>query len=128
MLQEYKRKERTSVTAVQLNLDTEGFVYQKWGGQQRCKRGDWLVNNKDDVYTVDRETFERTYRMVSLGVYEKGTPIWAEETDKSGTIRTKEGSTDYSAGDYLVSNDREGHDRYAISREKFHSLYELSQK
>lgn len=128
MLQEYKRKSRTSVTAVQLNLDTEGFVYQKWGGQQRCKRCDWLVNNQGDVYTVDRETFERTYRMVSPGIYEKETPVWAEATDKPGTITTKEGSTDYSAGDYLVSNDRDGKDRYAISRETFHSLYELSQK
>ena len=76
---------------------------------------------------IDRETFEGTYRMVSPGVYEKGTPVWAEEADKPGTIRTKEGSTDYKAGDYLVSNDRQGKDSYAVSRKKFHSLYELTE-
>jgi hypothetical protein len=128
MLQEYRRKRSTTVTAVRLDLDTEGFVYQKWGGSQRCKRGDWLVNNQGDVYTVDRETFERTYRMVSPGVYEKEAAVWAQEADQPGTIRTIEGSTDYKAGDYLVSNDRQGNDSYAISREKFHSLYELTQK
>ena len=128
MLQEYRRKKSTTVTAVRLDLDTEGFVYQKWGGLQRCKRGDWLLNNQGDVYTVDQETFERTYRMVSPGVYEKEAPVWAQEADQPGTIRTIEGSTDYKAGDYLVSNDRQGVDSYAISRETFHSLYELSRK
>jgi hypothetical protein len=103
-------------------------VYRKWGGLQRCKRGDWLVNNQGDVYTVDGETFERTYRMVTPGVYEKDSPVWAEEAQKSGTIQTKEGSTAYTVGDYLVFNDPGGQDGYAMPAETFHSLYELREK
>lgn len=110
--------------AVRLDLDTDGFTYQKWGGTQRCKRGDWLVSNRGDVYTIDAETFDRTYRQVSPGVYEKDAPVWAEQAAESGTIKTKEGSTAYKAGDYLVFNGPAGEDGYAMSRETFHSLYE----
>lgn len=124
-MHQYRRKEVTTITAVRLDLDTEGFVYQKWGGTQRCKRGDWLVNNQGDVYTIDGESFERTYRMVSPGVYEKDAPVWAKKAEKAGTIQTKEGSTAYEAGDYLVFNDPSGKDGYAMTEEKFHSLYEL---
>jgi Tfp pilus assembly protein PilP len=127
-LQQYRRKARTTVTAVQLDLETDGFTYQKWGGTQRCKAGDWLVNNHGDVYTVDHEVFERTYRMVSAGVYEKNAPVWAEQAEKSGTVKTKEGSTDYKAGDYLVFNDSQGKDGYAMTSETFQSLYEPCEK
>ena len=41
------------VTAVQVDLELDGFTYRKWGGTQRCKRGDWLVNNNGEVYTVE---------------------------------------------------------------------------
>jgi hypothetical protein len=123
-LQEYKRKTRTTITAVKLDLDTEGFSYQKWGGTQRCKRGDWLVNNQGDTYTIDAETFDRTYRIASPGVYEKASSVWAEKTDKPGTIHTKEGTTDYKAGDYLVFNDPDNKDGYAMAAETFNSLYE----
>ncbi len=51
--------------------------------------------------------------------------MWAEEVDSSGTITTKEGSTDFQAGDYLVFNDEEGRDGYAVSQEKFRSLHGL---
>jgi len=37
------------------------FIYHQWDDNQMCKSGDWLVHNGDDVYTVDRETFEQTY-------------------------------------------------------------------
>jgi hypothetical protein len=116
------------VTAVQLDLDTDGFTYRKWGGVQRCKRGDWLVSNQNDCYTVDAETFERTYRIVSPGVYEKDTPVWAMQTEADGTIQTKEGSTGYEKGDYLVFNDPSGKDGYAMTAETFHSLYEPQEK
>ena len=127
-MQEYRRKKQTTVTAVRLDLETEGFTYEKWGGTQRCKPGDWLVNNQDDVYTVDAETFARTYRMVSPGVYEKSGQVWAEQAREPGTIRTKEGSTAYEAGAYLVYNERHRRDGYAMSKETFESLYELSEK
>ena len=123
-MQQYRRRKRTPVTAVRLDLDTEGFAYQKWGGTQRSKRGDWLVNNQGDVYTVDGETFDRTYRLVSPGVYEKEGTVWAEQAERPGAIQTKEGSTAYQAGDYLVFNEPGGKDGYAMTSETFHSLYE----
>ena len=127
-MQEYRRRKRTLITAVRLDLDTDGFAYRKWGGEQRCKRGDWLVNNQGDVYTVDAETFERTYAIVSPGVYEKNAPVWAEEAAQPGTIKTKEGSTAYSAGDYLVYNDPERKDGYAMKAATFRDLYESSER
>jgi hypothetical protein len=126
-LQKYRRKKRTFITAVQLDLDTNGFTYQKWGAEQHCKRGDWLVNNRDDVYTIDAETFQQTHRMVSPGVYEKIAPVWAEVTSQPGTIQTKEGATAYAAGDYLVFNDQGRKDGYAMKASTFHDLYELSE-
>jgi hypothetical protein len=124
-LREYRRKKSASITA---DLDTEGFVYRKWGGTQRCKRGDWVVNNRGDVHTVDGETFDRTYRMVSPGIYVKNAPVWAQRAEESGTIQTKEGSTAYKVGDYLVFNDPGGEGGYAMPKEEFHTLYELPEK
>jgi hypothetical protein len=37
-LQQYRRKQQTPVVAVRLELETDGFTYQKWDGAQRCKR------------------------------------------------------------------------------------------
>lgn len=123
-MQEYRRKELTCVTAVRLDLDTEGFTYQKWGGTQRCKKGDWIINNKSDTYTIDAETFQRTYRIVSPGLYEKIGSVWAEAASEAGAIQTKEGSTAYSKGDYLVFNDPDRKDGYAMNPARFHELYE----
>lgn len=127
-MQQYRRKQRTSIAAIRLEVDTDGFTYRKWGGIQHCKRGDWIVSNQGDVYTIDAETFERTYRMVSLGVYEKIVPVWAEVASCSGTIRTKEGSTAYDAGDYLVFNDPDRKDGYAMKPSTFRDLYELGEE
>jgi hypothetical protein len=74
----YRKKANQFVTAVRLNLDTDGLVYRKWGGRQRGKRGDWLVDNHGEVYTVDARSFARKYRRLSPGVYVKATPVWAE--------------------------------------------------
>ena len=57
--------------AIQLNLATEGFRYEKWGGTQTCKAGDWIVNNNGDVYSIDAESFARTYHSVGNGLYVK---------------------------------------------------------
>ena len=125
-LRKFQRKESATITAVRLDLDTEGFTYQKWGGTQSCKPGDWLVNNAGETYTIDAHTFTRTYREVGPGVYAKESPIWAEEAQVAGTISTKEGSTDYVAGDFLVFNDAARQDGYAVKAEIFHTLYELA--
>ena len=121
----YRKKKNTTVSAVQINLDTEGFTYEKWGGQQRCHRGDWLVDTNDDCYTVSDSSFKRTYRQESPGRYVKHTLIRATKACVSGKLRTQEGETAYSAGDYLIDNNDDGSDAYAVSEQKFHELYEL---
>ena len=98
----YRRKENTTVVAVKLDLVTDGFIFQKWGGPQRCRAGDWLVLNGDDTHTVAGKTFARTYRQVSAGVYERIAETWAEVAPEAGRITTEEGSTGYEAGDFLV--------------------------
>ena len=112
------------MVAVQLYLDTDGFTYQKWGGTQVCKPGDWLVNNNGDTYTVDQQTFAKTYEEVDPGTYAKTGTVWAVTAREAGVVATKEGLTKYQAGDYLVSNHEVGHDSYAVSRGKFLSAYE----
>ena len=123
----YRKRPDQSVVAVQLNLDTAGFTYTKWGAEQRCKQGDWIVDNGGDIYSVDRDVFKKTYRMVQPGIYVKTTPIWAEVAAKAGKVETKEGESHYEKGDYLVSNNEDGTDEYCISAEKFESMYELDE-
>lgn len=120
----YRRRPGSPVTAVRLDLDTEGLRYRKWGHDQFAKRGDWLVDNGGDVYTVDGETFTRTYRAVGPGAYVKSAPVWAERATGAGSVRTQEGATAYAAGDWLVSNREDGSDAYAISATRFDELYE----
>jgi|SRR5262245_20147671 len=124
---QYRKRPDRFVLAVRLDLDTPGFTYRKWGGEQRCKAGDWIVDNDGDVYTVDHGTFVRTYRQVGTGRWVKSTPVWAEVASNAGTVKTKEGSTRYDSGDYLVFNERDGGDAYAVSRDKFEGLYELDE-
>ena len=120
----YIKRASEAIVAVQLDLETTGFTYTKWGGEQRCKARDWVVNNAGDTYTVDRETFERTYRKVGEGMYVKVTPVWAEQASVAGDIPTKEGSTHYEPGDYLVYNDAESRDGYAVAKDVFERMYE----
>jgi len=119
----YRKKKEASVVAVQVALDTDGFSYRKWGSTQFCKPGDWLVNNQGDTYTVDRETFESTYSEVSPGIYTKSAPVWAQKADEPGVVETKEGATHYVAGEYLVFNDADRKDGYAVSADKFEAMY-----
>jgi hypothetical protein len=123
----YRKKPNQFVIAIRLDLETEGFTYQKWGAEQRCKRGDWLVDNEGDIYTIDSEVFARTYRKVDTGKYVKTTPIWAEVASESGSVTTEEGKSHYKAGDYLVSNNEDGTDAYCISAAKFKAMYELDE-
>ncbi len=120
----YVKRATEFVTAVQVDLDLEGFAYRKWGGMQRCSRGDWLVNNHGDVYTVEDRTFSRTYRQTGPGTYVKATPVWAEVATTAGEISTKEGATHFDAGDYLVYNDPDEHDAYAVAKCEFERMYE----
>ncbi|MCH9675562.1 MAG: hypothetical protein K0U93_29265 [Gammaproteobacteria bacterium] len=124
MKRAYRKKSDQVVTAVQLDLDTPGFTYVKWGAEQRCRPGDWLVNNDGEVYTVERESFSKTYEMVSPGVYHKSGVVWAEPAQQAGKIATKEGTTTYEAGDYIVFNDADATDGYAVVADRFTASYE----
>jgi len=118
----YIRRPDRPVAAVRLSLDTNGFVYRKWGAEQRAKPDDWIVDNDGDVYTVDAQVFARTYRQSGVGAYVKTTPVWAERALRSGSVETKEGVTHYDAGDYVVFNEADGSDGYAIPAQKFENL------
>ena len=122
----YMKKSDAFVLAVQLDLDTDGFTYRKWGGTQTAKPGDRLVHNEGDTYTVDQDTFAKTYREISPGVYVKTTPVWAEVAEEDGDIRTREGVTHYRAGSYLVFNEPEGEDGYAVEAHTFEAMYQPS--
>ena len=123
----YRKNPDQFIIAIQLELDTEGFTYQKWGAEQRCKRGDWLVDNEGDIYTIDSDVFARTYRKVDRGKYVKTTPVWAEVAEESGSVPTNEGESHYQAGDYLVYNNEDGTDAYCMSAAKFEAMYELDE-
>jgi hypothetical protein len=122
--EKYVKRASQFVVAVQLDLETDGFMYRKWGSIQTCKRGDWLVYNNGDIYTVDGETFARTYRPTGPGTYVKVSSVWAEVAAEAGEVRTKEGSTHYESGDYLVYNEPDGGDAYAVSKSAFEQMYE----
>jgi hypothetical protein len=126
---EYVKKASQFVIAVRLDLEMDGIEYRKWGGLQRAKRGDWLVDNQGDVYTVDAKTFARTYRPLlggkrrPTGRYMKITPVWAQLATAPGKIKTKEGASSYKRGDYIVYNNRDGTDGYSISAARFKTMY-----
>ena len=124
----YRKREQQIVTGVQLKLDTDGFRYSKWGGEQQCRAGDWLVNNNGDCYTISEESFSSTYQEISPGRYVKTAAVWASPATDDGKIKTNEGYTEYSAGDYLVANNEDGSDAYAVSKLKFEEMYELAEK
>lgn len=123
----YKKRPQYFVTAVQLDLDFKGFSFRKWGNEQKCSAGDWLVNNGGDIYTVEKEYFQQHYQEISPGKFEKLGPVWAEAATESGNIDTIEGKTAYQTGDYLVYDRPEGGDAYAIKKQKFEQFYELVQ-
>ena len=53
--------------------------------------------------------------------------VWAFVAPEAGYVQTKEGKTQYRAGDYLVFNDEQGGDGYAVAADKFESMYERSE-
>jgi hypothetical protein len=119
----YRKKTDQRVVAVQLTLDTDGLVYRKWGGRQVAKRGDWLVDSAGDVYTVASDVFARTYKQLSVGVYLKTTPVWAQIATQPGSVKTKEGLSHYRKGDYIVYNEKDGSDGYCMTAAAFKSMY-----
>jgi len=124
----YVRRRDRPVVAVRLAFKTARLVYSKWGGTQRARSGDWIVDNDGDVYTVSATEFARTYRRTGRGTFVKITPVWAERAQRAGRVTTNEGGTSYAAGDYLVSNTWRGKHAYAIRPRMFKRLYELDKR
>ncbi len=124
----YKKKQNQIITAVQLDLDTSGFTFHKWGGEQQCRAGDWLVNSDDDCYTVTNLSFQKTYTRVSPGRYLKHATVKAKQALTAGSVKTQEGQTSYQAGDYIVKNTEDESDSYAVAKDPFNRLYELVNK
>lgn len=125
-LRKYRKRIAQTVVAVRIDLDTKGITYRKWGGLQRAKAGDWLVKNGPETYTVDSRVFAKTYRRLRPGIFFKKAPIWAKVATESGVVATKEGSSRYKRGDYLVFNEKGGRDGYCMSAARFKSLYQLA--
>lgn len=123
MRMKYKKNPLMFVTAVKLDMRMSPLEYSKWGSTQICKRGDWIVNNGGDVYSIDAGSFAKTYEKVSPGVYIKTGFVWATVATHEGSVSTKEGESWYKEGDYLVCNDPDGNDTYCVSKTKFESMY-----
>lgn len=121
---QYRKRDIFHVTAVRLDLDFEGFSYRKWNNNQRCSKGDWLLNNGGDIYTVTADYFNTHYQQISPGQFNKVGGVWAEEATEDGDIKTLEGQTSYKTGDYLVFDRAVGGDAYAIKKSKFELMYE----
>lgn len=121
----FQKRSTSLITAVQLDLETSGFAYEKWARAQSCKAGDWVVDNDGDIYTIDAEVFAKTYRPADTpGRFVKSAQVFAERVEKAGSITTKEGITRYDRGDYIVFNDAAGKDGYAVAASKFEEMYE----
>ncbi|MEM8951604.1 MAG: hypothetical protein AAGA21_02315 [Pseudomonadota bacterium] len=124
-LERYRKRVTSVITAVRLDLKTDGFAYEKWGATQRCKAGDWLVDNGGDVYTIDADVFARTYKPATTpGCYVKTTVVFARKAEKAGVIQSKEGATHYETGDYIVYNEADEKDGYAVETKRFEEMYE----
>ena len=116
------------VIAIQLPEKCQGLKYEKWGGLQAAKPLDWLVIKQGETYTIDAESFANTMEPLDQpGHYYKKSSVWAKIARDSGKIKTKEGLTNYKKGWYIVSNDGNFEDAYAMSEEKFKSLYETGE-
>lgn len=122
-LKQYLQKGENFVFALPLDLPEAEIRYKKWGGNQAAKEGDWLVKNGDETYTVDRESFDQTYQKIDNLTYRKNAPVWAEVAQTDGKITTKEGFTHYRAGDYLVYNNADRTDGYALTKQDFDDAY-----
>jgi len=117
------------VPTVALQLIDIGVTYEKWGGVQEAKPGDWVMNKGGETFTCDGKVFANTYRPLTdengeviPHTYFKHAVIEAEQATGDGVIKTLEGESAYVAGDYIVTNPDS--DQYPIERSKFEGLYE----
>lgn len=107
-----------------IQLTDISIQYEKWGGVQVGKRGDWLLSKGGEVYTCDHGVFAETYRPIDgrPGWFVKVAYVDAVQMFADGKVKTLEGESAYLALDYLVTNP--GGDQYVIPRSKFEGLYD----
>lgn len=115
----------TPVVAVQLRFDDMAPLrYTKWGDNQTAHHGDWLIAELDGsgAYTCAEAVFKATYQAIDVrGQYQKFGTVEAEIATEDGAVKTLEGSTNYKAGDYIVTNATG--EQYAMSAAKFAARY-----
>ena len=124
-LRRFSKTMHKPVRAIQITLPDCQLHYQKWGGSQRAKTGDWIVTNGDNSYTVECSSFRDSYRCLYGDWYLKVAPVWAEQATAPGRIETREGQSSYSAGDYLVYNQPNRIDGYTVPKQEFENNYRL---
>jgi hypothetical protein len=111
------------VTAIQIDFDKVSFTYHKWGSDQKATSGDWIVNTNGDIFTVPREIFARSYKMIGHGQYLQTGDVWVRHTIEPGFLKTNNGKVNYKAGDYLVFNDPEGNHGIVVKPNIFTEFY-----
>lgn len=115
-----KYRKKLEIRAIKLH--DISVTYEKWGGTQVGKLGDWLIESGDECYTCDADVFAETYAAAERdGYYYKTGTIDAEVQTTSGVIVTLEGESEYSVGDFIATNP--GGDQYVISKEVFEATY-----
>lgn len=122
-LKRYRRRDDAIVAAVRIDLDTDGFTYRKWGGEQVVRPSDWLVDNGREVYPVDAGTFAETYAPIAPGQYRKTARVWARQAEAEGRVASTSGWTRYAAGDMVVFASAAQNDGWAVPCEDFLALY-----
>ena len=123
-LRKCRRKQRPTVVAVCLDLETEGFLYHKWGSPRRCRAGDWLVNDAGTTYTVDARAFAASYLPLGPGLFENQLFAWVERAKSDGVLPTARGGVGYRSGDVLVFRDEDRIDGEVLAAAEFERLYE----
>jgi hypothetical protein len=79
-----------------------------------------------EIWRLVGASFASTYTALGNDRYRKSSVVWAEVAERAGQIQTKEGTSAYAAGDYLVYNNADRSDGYAVSCDKFHDMYQES--
>lgn len=114
-------------TAIPLDLDDLVFTFNKWGAVNKAKTNDLLVRKNGESYIIDRISFEDTCEPVSHSPdrYVKTSPILARQMNEDGIILTKEGRTNYTAGQFLCYNRPDLTDGWAQKASNIENNYVL---
>lgn len=124
-MKQYERRPDGLIIAIQIRLDLEagGIAYRKWDSEQWGKRGDWLINDDGDTYTVSAENFANDYELSESGLYRNTAKVWAEEATGSGFVEIRGGTAPFVEGNMLVFSDPDRKEGQVFFYNKFNRLY-----